>query len=140
MLWAAVDDRLREESGVTLAGLNVMLVIDATPSCRVLDIAQALAITVGGTSQAVDRLEKAGWCARKPHPTDRRSSIVELTPAGGALLARAAPVLDDELDHLLRAPLTDFDLGQLADGLGVLRRSAAARVAASATTTSSKQD
>lgn len=139
MLWAAVDDRLREESGVTLASLNVMLIIDATPSCRVLDIAQALAITVGGTSQAVDRLEKAGWCVRKPHPTDRRSSIVELTPAGEARLTRAAPVFDNELDHLLRAPLADSHLGQLADGLRVLRRSAAAGPAASAATTSRDQ-
>jgi DNA-binding MarR family transcriptional regulator len=140
MLWAAVDDRLQKESSVTLASLNVMLIIDATPSCRVFDIAQALAITVGGTSQAVDRVEKAGWCARKPHPTDRRSSIVELTPAGEALLTRAAPVFDDELDRLLRAPLADSDLGQLADALRVLRRSAAAGPAAAAATTASKQD
>jgi DNA-binding MarR family transcriptional regulator len=140
MLWAAVDDRLREESSVTLASLNVMQIIDATPSCRVLDIAQALAITVGGTSQAVDRLEKAGWCVRRPHPTDRRSSIVALTPSGEEVLSRAAPVFDDELDRLLRAPLADSDLGHLADGLRKLRRSAAAGPAASVATTSSKQN
>ncbi len=57
ILWGAVDARLQEECGVGLASLNAMLVIDATPLCRVHDIARAVAITVGGASQAVDRLE-----------------------------------------------------------------------------------
>lgn len=126
MLWAAVDARLQERSGLTLAGLNVMMIIDATPDCRVFDIAQALAITVGGTSQAVDRLEKAGWCARAPHPTDRRSSIVELTGTGRTMLARAVPVFDQELARLLRAPISADDLAQLAGTLRALRHSAAA--------------
>jgi DNA-binding MarR family transcriptional regulator len=80
ILWGAIDGRLQEECGVGLASLNAMLVIDATPLCRVHDIARAVAITVGGASQAVDRLESAGLCARRANPSDRRSSIVELTP------------------------------------------------------------
>ena len=45
------DGRPQEECGVGLASLNGMLVIDATPLCRVHDIARAVAITVGGASQ-----------------------------------------------------------------------------------------
>ncbi|MEO7121649.1 MAG: MarR family transcriptional regulator, partial [Lacisediminihabitans sp.] len=123
VLWAAIDDRLQRESRVSLGTLNIMLVVDSTPDCRVFDIAQALAITVGGTSQAVDRLEKSGLCIRKPHPTDRRSSIVELTPEAQALLATATPVFDAELERLLRVPLTKSDVGHLADSLRALRRS-----------------
>ena len=130
MLWGTVGDRLQEECGITLASLNVMLVIEATPLCRVIDIAQALAITVGGTSQAVDRLEAAGRCVRRANPSDRRSSILELTPAGTALLTSAAPVFDSELDRLLRAPLPATALTHLADALNTLRRSAAAEAAA----------
>ena len=126
MLWAAVDDRLKAECGLGLGSLNVMLVVEATPSCRVLDVAQALVITVGGTSQAVDRLEKAGWCVRKANPADRRSSIIELTPEGEELLRRASPVFDDELERLLGAPLTPAALDGLAGTLGVLRQAAAA--------------
>jgi DNA-binding MarR family transcriptional regulator len=123
LLWAAVDDRLQRDAGLSLGSFNVMLIIDSTPSCRVFDIAQALVITVGGSSQAVDRLEKSGWCIRKPHPTDRRSSIVELTAQGKELLARATPVFDDELERLLRAPLASSSLAQLATGLRTLRHS-----------------
>ena len=127
IMWGAIEARLQQECGVGLASLNAMLVIDATPLCRVYDIARAVAITVGGASQAVDRLESAGLCARRANPSDRRSSIVELTPAGKELMRAAAPVFDRELDRLLRAPLPATALGDLADALGTLRRSAAAQ-------------
>jgi DNA-binding MarR family transcriptional regulator len=133
ILWGAVDGRLQEECGVGLASLNGMLVIDATPLCRVQDIARAVAITVGGASQAVDRLEAAGLCARRANPSDRRSSIVELTPKGIELLRIAAPVFDRELDRLLRAPLPGTDLTHLAGALSTLRRSAAAQAGSPAT-------
>jgi MarR family transcriptional regulator, organic hydroperoxide resistance regulator len=125
ILWGAVDARLQEECGLGLASLNGMLVIGATPLCRVQDIARAVAITVGGASQFVDRLESAGLCARRANPADRRSSIVELTLKGKEFLAIAVPIFDRELDRLLRAPLPSADLAQLADALGTLRRSAA---------------
>src|SRR3954454_4385532 len=140
VLWTAVDARLQEASGTTLASLNMLLIIDATPNCRVFDIARALAITVGGTSQAVDRVEKARWSVRRAHPTDRRSSIVELTHPGRTLLTRAAPVFDEELDRLLSAPLSTADLGHLADSLRALRRSAAAAPGTATRATSPRQN
>lgn len=127
MLWAAIDERLRSECGLNLASFNAMLVIDKTPVCRVLDIAQAVAITVGGASQAVDRLERAGWCARTANPADRRSSVLELTPDGKRLLGRASPVFNQELERLLCAPLSAGDLDRLGAILGALRNAADAR-------------
>ena len=124
MLWSAVDARLQAESGVTLGAVNVMLVLEAVPQCRVLDIAQRLAITVGGASQAVDRLAAAGHCSRRAHPSDRRSSIVELTADGAATLTRAAPVFDDELERRLRGPLSAEAFGSLGAALADLRRAA----------------
>jgi len=120
--WGAVDARLQAEKGLTASSFNLMLVIDATPLCRVFDIAEAVAITVGGASQAVDRLEKAGYCRRTPHPDDRRSSIVELTPAGVEALRAAEPVFDDELARLITAPLSASHLSHFASALNALRR------------------
>ena len=138
ILWGTVDGRLQEECGVGLASLNAMLVIDATPLCRVHDIARAVAITVGGASQAVDRLESAGLCARRANPSDRRSSIVELTPEGAELLRTASPVFDRELDRLLRAPLPEAALTDVAGALGILRRSAATQAGSPAAGQTSK--
>ena len=139
ILWGAVDGRLQEECGVGLASLNGMLVIDAIPLCRVHDIAQAVAITVGGASQAVDRLESAGLCVRRANPSDRRSSIVELTPEGTELLGVALPVFDRELERLLRAPLPGTALTHMADALSALRRSASTQAVSPAAGRASKR-
>ena len=126
VLWAALDTLLRKECHVALGSFNVMMIIDATPQCRVQDIASALCITVGGTSQAVDRLEAAGRCVRRANPEDRRSSILELTPAGTELLASAGVVFDAELQRLLGAPLSATALKQLGSALSTVRRASAA--------------
>ena len=123
VLWAALDQRLRRECDVSLASVNVLLVIDSVPLCRVQDIASALAITVGGVSQAVDRVEADGWCRRRPNPEDRRSSILELTKAGKQTLERCGAVLDAELGRHLRDPLSATALNNLASALSTLRRS-----------------
>jgi DNA-binding MarR family transcriptional regulator len=124
VLWTALDARLQGECELTLSNLNVMLIVDSTPDCRVLDIAESLAITVGGTSQAVDRLEKRELCVRRAHPTDRRSSIVELTEAGTMALRQAEPIFDDELARLIAGPLSPAELTGVASGLMLLRGSA----------------
>jgi MarR family transcriptional regulator, organic hydroperoxide resistance regulator len=126
VMWNRLDARLRTECKVTLGSINVMLVIDRTPQCRVQDIATALVVTVGGVSQAVDRVEAAGWCLRRPNPGDRRSSILELTSAGAALLATAGVVFDDELERLLGDPLSATALKQLGSALSTVRRAATA--------------
>lgn len=123
-LWNEIDAALRRDCGVALGSVNVMTVIERTPRCRVHDIAAALSITVGGASQAVDRLEKRGHCARRPHPADRRSCTVELTAAGAALLAAAGPVLDRELAARLAAPLSDTALARFGAALAALRAAA----------------
>jgi len=120
LLWGVIDERLQGECGLTLSNVSVMLIIDATPECRVLDIAEALAITVGGTSQAVDRLERAGRCVRRAHPTDRRSSVVELTRDGKDALRAAEPIFDSELTRLIATPLSG-DISGFASALETLR-------------------
>ena len=138
-LWNGIDARLQRDCGVPLGSFNTLLVIEATPSCRVNDIVAALSITVGGASQAVDRLEKRGLCVRRPHPTDRRSSIVELTAAGQELVNTAGPVFDQELEAWLRGPLTDTALGRFGAALASLR-AGTSRAASAAPGTSAATD
>ncbi|WP_236791478.1 MarR family winged helix-turn-helix transcriptional regulator [Amycolatopsis sp. GM8] len=124
VLWNALDARLRKEFAVTMGSLDVLLVIESTEACRVYDIANALAITVGGASQGVDRLERQGRIVRRPNPDDRRSSLVELTPAGRDLLAAAGEVFDDELGKHLRDPISAGALARFDTTLAALRAAA----------------
>jgi DNA-binding MarR family transcriptional regulator len=120
-LWNGIDARLRQDCDVTLGGLNVMLVVERAGSCRVNDIAAALSITVGGASQAVDRLEKLGHCTRRPHPADRRSSIVELTPSGRELVAAPVPCSTVNSRHGWPAHFRTRRSGTWRNALAVLR-------------------
>ena len=97
-LWDAVDARLRQECGLPLGRFEAMVVVSSLGTCRVFDIASALAITVGGASKLVDRVEAAGYCSRKINPGDRRSSLLDLTEEGKAVVARGRAVIEAELD------------------------------------------
>jgi DNA-binding MarR family transcriptional regulator len=100
-LWNAVDARLRADCDLPLSRFAPMQVVTRHGGCRAHDIADGLSMTVGGNSKLVDRIEASGYCIRSPNPGDRRSSIIELTPAGKGVLARATAVFEDELCNQL---------------------------------------
>nr|BFE61136.1 hypothetical protein GCM10020063_056620 [Dactylosporangium thailandense] len=120
-LWNGVDARLRQAGAIPLGSLNVLQVVARTPDCRVNDIADALSITIGGASQAVDRLAARELLARRPNPADRRSSIVELTGAGSASLTAAEEIFDAELAEWFGGALTGSALRSFARSLSTLR-------------------
>jgi MarR family transcriptional regulator, organic hydroperoxide resistance regulator len=121
-LWNRVDARVHREHGLPLAWLEVMQVVRTTPGCRVLDVAEALFITVGGASKVVDKVQAGGWCRRLPNPSDGRSSLIELTTSGEGLLDAANVTLDTALDAYLGVAAPPGELARLSDTLGRLRR------------------
>ena len=120
-LWNAVDNRLRTDLDLQLSSFEPMQVVARRGACRVQDIADEMAITVGGTSKLVDRLESAGHCRRSSNPDDRRSSLVELTPAGRQVLARAGDVIDDELEMRVGSVLSARSRHEFGVALTTLR-------------------
>ena len=120
-LWNAVDARLKREFDLPLTHFEPMSVMDRLPTCRVYDIASELGITTGGTSKLVDRIEASGYCRRLPNPEDRRSSLLELTPAGKRMFAEAGKAFDDELQRRLGAAVPERTLRQFAGTLSRLR-------------------
>jgi DNA-binding MarR family transcriptional regulator len=128
-LWRGVDARLRSEHDLPLHRFEPMQVIADTPGCRVHDIVGALTVTTGGASKLVDSLEVSGYCRRRPNPEDRRSSIIELTPVGRKLFAKASTTVEHELRERLGSAMPKRTLDQLGTTLRGLRRDAAARAA-----------
>ncbi len=53
------------------------------------ELARHQMMSTGGMTVAIDRLERKGLVTRRANPEDRRGSLVELTPAGLALVDRA---------------------------------------------------
>ena len=73
-------------------------------------------------TNAVDRLQDAGLVVRSPHPTDGRTTLIELTPDGRALAKRATAVLNSEVFG--QSGFGDQDVDQLIRILGTFRRNA----------------
>ena len=126
-LWNSLDATLVKECEVTLGTFNALLIVSEAPACRVNDLAAALSITVGGASQAVDRIEARGLLVRVPNPANRRSSLLELTAAGRTALASASDVFDHELSAWFSAPLGAAATARFAEDLATLRAAAARR-------------
>ena len=120
-LWDLVEARLRRDHDLALSWFEPMQVIDRTPGCRVIDIAEALSITIGGTSKLVDRIQNAGWCERSPNPDDGRSSTIRLTRAGRRLLTAARRTFTDEVGIRLGEPLSTSELQRFAATVRKLR-------------------
>ena len=71
-----------------------------------------LMVTSGTMTHRMGKLEASGWIKRLPNPADARSLLVQLTPAGLALIDQAvqAHVANE---HALLAPLRAADLAAL---------------------------
>lgn len=122
-LYNAVGERLRAEHGLSTSQYELLHRLADRPASRVADLATYFAAGVGAVSKMVDRSEARGWVRRVPNPDDRRSSLIELTATGAALVAEARRTFDARLHELLEAVLTPDDVAVVASALAALRRS-----------------
>ena len=66
---------------------------------------EAAMMSSGGMTARIDRLEKAGLVERRPHPTDRRATLVRLTDKGFDLIESIMPSHEETARDIL-APLS----------------------------------
>ena len=89
-----IEHELQAARGLSLSWYDVLLSLyrAPTPGLRMQDLSEAVVLSRTRISRVVDELVAAGLVERHPNPTDRRSTIVVLTPAGRAAFRSAAPV------------------------------------------------
>lgn len=56
---------------------------------RMADLASALDVTPRNVTTLVDSLERDGFVRRRPHPTDRRATLIELTDSAHGAVDRS---------------------------------------------------
>lgn len=66
---------------------------------------EAAMMSSGGMTARIDRLERAGLVERRPHPTDRRATLVRLTDKGFDLIETIMPRHEETAKDIL-APLS----------------------------------
>ena len=81
-------DRMRaalaRHAGVSATDLDALEHLEADGPLTQRDLGQRLSLTSGAVTMLVDRLERAGWVHRRPHPGDRRYVLIELSPLAAA--------------------------------------------------------
>ncbi len=94
--------------GLTQARAHLLWVLqDGPPTQKAL--ADALRVTPRNITGLVDGLVASGHVVRRPHPTDRRATLVDLTDSGATLLRS---MIDGyaELQDVLFGGLTEREL------------------------------
>jgi len=100
-LWNAIDRRMAQSGAPRLGRLEYLRLLHPGAVNRVQDAAESLGITVGAASKLTDRLVADGLVQRMPHPTDRRSSLLQLTTAGATALETGDAAFERAIDALL---------------------------------------
>lgn len=128
LLEAELDRQLQRDSGMPHAYYQILAMLSDVPgrTMRMSDLAAITQSSQSRLSHAVARLERQGWVRRVPCPDDRRSTFAQLTEAGFAALAAAAPGHVRTVRRHLIDRLTPEQVDQLRDigkavlaGLGV---------------------
>ena len=108
--------------GVTFARYEVLMLLhfSSRGALPMTVIGARLQVHPTSVTNAVDRLETAGLVQRRPHPTDRRTTLVVLLDPGRELALRATGELNERVFGALGVPAGD--LGPRVDVLAALRR------------------
>ena len=120
LLGRRLDQALRA-FGLTRGSHNVLQVVGgATEPLTPTEVTARLTVTSATVTGLLDTLETRGLVRRRPHPSDRRSTFVEITDDGRRLLDELVPEL---IEHEKRwaAGLTPTRREQLLRLLGVVQ-------------------
>jgi DNA-binding MarR family transcriptional regulator len=123
ILQAAVDEALRPH-GLTFARYEALVLLSFSQrgSLPMRMMGERLQLHPTSITNIVDRLEADGLVRRLRHPSDRRTTLVKITPEGSERLQPAT-------DAVMKADfglvgLTEADAGKLSGVLTKVRRAA----------------
>ena len=113
--------RLLEPLGLSVAQHEVLLTIGRSQGMTQQELAERLLVAKSNVSGLLQRLEMQRLVSREPHPDDRRSKRILLTPKGQRVLLRSAA---------LQARVVEMMMGTLDDQELALNREFSRRVGA----------
>lgn len=99
-----------------------LLSFSRTGSLPLGKIGDRLQVHPTSVTNTIDRLEADGLVARVPHPTDRRTTLAELTDSGRSAVTAAAAALAD-IGYGLDG-MSDLEASRTDDALMTLRQAA----------------
>jgi DNA-binding MarR family transcriptional regulator len=113
---------LARSLGLTDVEMLVLVHLREQDALAPSQIARLLDLSSGGATALVQRLERAGHVTRRPHPSDRRSTLIALSGETADRLAAAQAPFTEGLEQTI-APLAGSERAVVArffDDLAVL--------------------
>ena len=111
--------RALDGTGLTTARVHLLWVLQHAGPSTQRDLARLCEVTPRNITGLVDGLEASGHVRRTPHPTDRRSVIVELTSTAADTMARMQGE-HAELNDTLLAAVAPEDRAALERGIAAI--------------------
>src|SRR5262249_46817283 len=116
-----VQDLGAREYGMSYARGRVVAALTVSGPVLMRALSEAVGVTPRTITGLIDALEKDGWVERRAHPTDRRATIVALTPAAEVAFAK----LNQNYGHLSRDLVSGIPEADLPAALRVIEHIAA---------------
>ena len=113
----------RTSSSVTLTQFSALSSLKKCGPMTPGELAAKEVVQPPSMTRVIAALEEARYVSRRPHPTDGRQSIVELTEAGLVLVLADISAREAWLDKRLAA-LTDAERSTLAEAAEIIDRMA----------------
>lgn len=116
----ALRIRLAEKLGIGTIDINAMAFVGEVDGMTPKALGSLLNITTGSVTAMVDRLESKGFMVRKPNPTDRRSVLLQLSPAGTHAMQWATEHFAEAAAAVLEGSSDDriSDVAGFLEGIG----------------------
>ncbi len=108
-------DEMETETGMQLERYGILMLLAQAESgtMRPSELADSLPLTRSGTTRLIDRLVRDGLVERRSYHTDRRGSLVSLTPAGEQAFREAGRVHLRGIDEHVGSHLSRADMKEL---------------------------
>lgn len=79
---AAILKIVAADLGIGTTDIQALAFVNSRGTVTPKQLSEHLELSTGATTSLIDRMDGAGYVQRVPHPTDRRSTLVELAEPG----------------------------------------------------------
>ncbi|AGB25093.1 transcriptional regulator [Mycobacterium sp. JS623] len=122
LLQYAVQEQLQAEGGLSYVQFEVLAkLVDADRPLTMTELADGVVYSRSGLTHQAGILEKAGLIVREVSTHDKRSTVVAITKAGRARVAKVLPGHIEVVRDLLYGSLTEQDVDTLGDIMSRVR-------------------
>lgn len=118
--------RHRPNTGLTRSQLEVLAEVTRSRVITPAELAARLQVRVQSLTDPINDLDDRGLLSRTPDPDDRRRQLLEVTPAGEAILETDRAQRDVWLQATMRQTLTQLEFDLLMLVAPILRKLAEA--------------